>query len=103
MYLLHQRTTENSEMPGRGKNHQEGYSLVELMVGVVILTIGLLALAKMQTQAVASNNFGNQLTEATFLAQDKIEELRLLNECYLLDSRRPGCCQQLQQPTERYN
>jgi hypothetical protein len=32
---------------------------------------------------VASNNYGNQLTEATFLAQDKLEELRLLNECYL--------------------
>ena len=53
------------------------------MVAILILTIGLLALAKMQTQAVASNSFGNQLTEATFLAQDKLEELRLLNECHL--------------------
>ncbi len=52
-------------------------------MAILLLTVGLLALAKMQTQAVASNNFGNQLTEATFLAQDKLEELRLLNECYL--------------------
>jgi hypothetical protein len=43
----------------------------------------------MQTQAVASNNYGNQLTEATFLAQDKLEELRLLNECYLAVSAKP--------------
>jgi hypothetical protein len=43
----------------------------------------------MQTQAVASNSYGNQLTEATFLAQDKLEELRLLNECYLAVIAKP--------------
>jgi len=62
---------------------QHGFSMVEVLVAILLLTVGLLALAKMQTQAVASNSFGNQLTEATFLAQDKVEELRLLNECYL--------------------
>ena len=56
---------------------------MEVMVAILLLTVGLLALAKMQTYAVASNSFGNQLTQATFLAQDKLEELRLLNECYL--------------------
>ena len=89
MYSVQQRTTEKIGTRDRAKQHQEGYSLVELMVGVLILTIGLLALAKMQTQAVASNNFGNQLTEATFLAQDKIEELRLLNECFLSVTAKP--------------
>ena len=80
MYFAGQRKTGNL---ARGKHHQQGYSLVEVMVAILILTIGLLALAKMQTQAVASNSFGSQLTQATFLAQDKLEELRLLNECYL--------------------
>jgi prepilin-type N-terminal cleavage/methylation domain-containing protein len=65
------------------KFDQHGFSMVEVLVAILLLTVGLLALAKMQTQAVASNSFGNQLTEATFLAQDKVEELRLLNECYL--------------------
>ena len=83
MYSAHQRQTGNLSTQARGKHHQQGYSLVEVMVAILLLTVGLLALAKMQTQAVASNNFGNQLTEATFLAQDKLEELRLLNECYL--------------------
>jgi hypothetical protein len=55
----------------------------------LLLTVGLLALAKMQTSAVASNAFGYQLTQATFLAQDKLEELRLLNECYLEVSAKP--------------
>ena len=80
MYCAGRRETGNL---ARGKHHQQGYSLVEVMVAILILTIGLLALAKMQTQAVASNSFGSQLTQATFLAQDKLEELRLLNECYL--------------------
>ena len=78
-----QMTTGNHQMKSWGKHWQSGFSLVEVMVAILLLTVGLLALAKMQTQAVASNNYGNQLTEATFLAQDKLEELRLLNECYL--------------------
>ena len=78
-----QMTTHNHPMKACGKHRQSGFSMVEVLVAILLLTVGLLALAKMQTQAVASNSFGNQLTEATFLAQDKLEELRLLNECYL--------------------
>jgi len=78
-----QITTAHHKIKSWGKHRQSGFSMVEVLVAILLLTVGLLALAKMQTQAVASNNFGNQLTEATFLAQDKLEELRLLNECYL--------------------
>ncbi|MBW2579522.1 MAG: type IV pilus modification protein PilV [Deltaproteobacteria bacterium] len=84
-----QMTTDNHQMKSWGKHCQSGFSMVEVMVAILLLTVGLLALAKMQTQAVASNNYGNQLTEATFLAQDKLEELRLLNECYLAVSAKP--------------
>jgi type IV pilus modification protein PilV len=78
-----QMTTDNHQMKSRDKHCQSGFSMVEVLVAILLLTVGLLALATMQTQAVASNNYGNKLTEATFLAQDKLEELRLLNECYL--------------------
>jgi type IV pilus modification protein PilV len=89
----------------KGKQHQQGYSLVEVMVAILILTIGLLALAKMQTQAVASNSFGSQLTQATFLAQDKLEELRLLNECYLAVLAKPelGWTVEDQDVVDNYN
>ena len=76
MYFKPQRTTGNSRTPGKGKNRQKGYSLVEVMVAILILTIGLLALAKMQTQAVASNNFGNQLTQDTADFNKKIEKFK---------------------------
>jgi prepilin-type N-terminal cleavage/methylation domain-containing protein len=83
MNAKRQMTTDNHQMKSWGKHSQTGFSMVEVMVAILLLTVGLLALAKMQTQAVASNSYGNKLTEATFLAQDKMEELRLLNECYL--------------------
>jgi len=102
MYFAGQRKTGNL---ARGKHHQQGYSLVEVMVAILILTIGLLALAKMQTQAVASNSFGSQLTQATFLAQDKLEELRLLNECYLAVLAKPelGWTVEDQDVVDNYN
>jgi len=84
-----QMTTYNHQMKSLGKHCQSGFSMVEVLVAILLLTVGLLALATMQTQAVASNNHGNQLTEATFLAQDKLEELRLLNECYLAVIAKP--------------
>jgi type IV pilus modification protein PilV len=84
-----QMTTYSHQMKSWGRHCQSGFSMVEVMVAILLLTVGLLALAKMQTQAVASNNYGNQLTEATFLAQDKLEELRLLNECYLAVIAKP--------------
>jgi prepilin-type N-terminal cleavage/methylation domain-containing protein len=84
-----QMTIDKHQMKSWGKHRQSGFSMVEVMVAILLLTVGLLALAKMQTQAVASNNYGNQLTEATFLAQDKLEELRLLNECHLAVIAKP--------------
>jgi type IV pilus modification protein PilV len=84
-----QLTTDNHQMKSWGKHSQSGFSMVEVMVAILLLTVGLLALATMQTQAVTSNNYGNKLTEATFLAQDKLEELRLLNECYLAVIAKP--------------
>jgi len=88
MWRLHCSINENHRTQSREKGSQQGFSLVEVMVAILLLTVGLLALAKMQTHAVASNAFGYQLTQATFLAQDKLEELRLLNECYLEVSAR---------------
>jgi len=68
---------------GRMPSPEAGFSLLEVLVAVILLAVAFLALAKMQTNAAHSNVFGNQLTEATILAQDKIEALRSLNDQYL--------------------
>ena len=85
----HCSTNEKHRTQLGAKGSEQGFSLVEVLVAILILTVGLLALAQMQTRAVASNSFGNQLTQATFLAQDKLEELRLLNESYLEVTSKP--------------
>jgi prepilin-type N-terminal cleavage/methylation domain-containing protein len=89
MCRLHCSFNDTHRSRSRAKSSQQGFTLVEVLVAILLLTVGLLALAKMQTGAVASNAIGNQLTQATFLAQDKMEELRLLNECYLEVFGRP--------------
>jgi prepilin-type N-terminal cleavage/methylation domain-containing protein len=57
------------------KRREGGFTLIELMVAIAILSFGILAVATMQTTAMRANFRGYRLTEATTLAQDRIEYL----------------------------
>jgi type IV pilus assembly protein PilV len=54
----------------------EGFTLLEVMITVVILAIGLLGLAGLQIVAIKGNSFGQQMSVASTLAQNQLEELR---------------------------
>ena len=72
-------TNKNKEMPagaGRKKRGEGGFTLIEVLIAMAILTIGLLAVATMQVSAIHGNKMGNEISRATFLAQDKLEELK---------------------------
>ncbi len=56
--------------------NNKGFSLLEVLIGLVVLAIGILAIAGMQIVAIRGNYFSGSLTQATILAQDKMEELR---------------------------
>jgi prepilin-type N-terminal cleavage/methylation domain-containing protein len=56
--------------------NEKGFSLIELMIAVVVLGVALLALAQMQISALHTNFSARDMTVATTLAQDKIEELQ---------------------------
>ncbi len=58
--------------------NNKGFSLLEVLIGLVILAIGLLDIAGMQITAIKGNYFSKSVTEATVLAQDKLEELKNL-------------------------
>ena len=50
--------------------------MIEVLIGLVLLAIGLLAIAGMQISSVRGNFFSRDLSQASVLGQDRLEELR---------------------------
>src|SRR5215831_1220609 len=57
---------------------EKGLTLLEVLVAMVVLSLGLLALAKMQITAIQVNAASGRLTQGTAIAQDKVEQLMAL-------------------------
>jgi prepilin-type N-terminal cleavage/methylation domain-containing protein len=57
------------------KAREAGFTLIEIIVAISILTFGLLAVASMQSAAIRGNQLGYRLTEGSTLAQDRLEFL----------------------------
>ncbi|MBI5906383.1 MAG: prepilin-type N-terminal cleavage/methylation domain-containing protein [Deltaproteobacteria bacterium] len=55
---------------------QEGFSLIEVLVALVILAVGLLGLAVFQVTAIKGNAIASKWTVGTELAQDRLERFR---------------------------
>ena len=62
--------------------NKKGFSLIEVLVGLVLLAIGLLAIAGMQITSVRGNFFSGNMTQASILAQDRLETLRNIKDPY---------------------
>lgn len=60
----------------RLKNRQRGFTLIEVLVTVLILAIGLLGLAGLQTTALRSNHSAYLRSQATVLAYDIVDRMR---------------------------
>jgi len=60
------------------KSDQRGFSLIELMMGMIVFSIGVLALTKMQVSSIQGNAFSRSSTEAMTVAQDRLEQLASL-------------------------
>lgn len=54
----------------------KAFTLLEVMITLLILSVGMLGLATLQIMAIRGNSFGQQMTIASTLAQNKLEELR---------------------------
>lgn len=54
-----------------------GFSLIEVMVAVLILGLGLLGFALLQTMSVRFTQSANQRTQATNLAYDMLDQIRV--------------------------
>ena len=54
---------------------KKGFTLTEMLIGLVFLAIGLLAIAGMQATSVRGNFFSHYLMQASYTAQDRLEFL----------------------------
>jgi prepilin-type N-terminal cleavage/methylation domain-containing protein len=58
---------------------QRGFSLIEVVMGMLILSVGLLLLLPMMVVSMQANDFARGSTEASMLIKDKMEELKNMN------------------------
>ena len=69
-----ERRAEMNEKQGR----EAGFTLLEVIIAISILTVGLLAVASMQTAALRGNDAAYRVTESATWAQDRLEFLMAL-------------------------
>ena len=55
---------------------ERGFTLIEVMVAILILTVGLLSLAQMMVLATSSNALSGRMTSAAALAKEQMERLK---------------------------
>ena len=56
-------------------NNQSGFTLLEVLIAISILTVGLLGVAQMQIMGIKGNYFSGNTTAALSLAEEKMEDL----------------------------
>lgn len=61
---------------GSPTGRQRGFTMVELLIAVVVLSVGLLGLAGLQAQALRSNQVAYMRTQASLLANDIMDRMR---------------------------
>jgi prepilin-type N-terminal cleavage/methylation domain-containing protein len=57
-------------------SNDKGFTLIEVMIAMFVLVVGLLGVAGVATTVINGNTFSREITTATTLAQDKMEELK---------------------------
>ncbi len=68
----------------------QGFTIIEIMVALVILSVGLLGMAGMTVVVMRGNRGAEDLASATNVCQQKIEELKDISWTALGDETTPG-------------
>jgi len=61
--------------PDRKHRNEAGFTLLEVMISAVVLSIGLLAIGIMQIASIDGDSKAKEMTEAGTLAMDQLESL----------------------------
>lgn len=57
---------------------EEGFTVVEVLIALLVLVIGFAGILSLQLTAMKATSFSRHATEASILAEDKMEELRTI-------------------------
>ena len=60
----------------KDRDNNSGFTLMEVLMAMLILSVGLLGMAALITGIINSNKLSNRISTATVLAQDKMEDIK---------------------------
>ncbi|MBK5257498.1 MAG: prepilin-type N-terminal cleavage/methylation domain-containing protein [Vicinamibacteria bacterium] len=63
-------------LAGRPRRADDGFTLIEAVIATAILVFGLAAVSNLIFVAISSNTLANRMTTSSFLASQKMEQLR---------------------------
>ena len=64
------------ERNANATQNERGFSLIEVMMAIVILTVGLLSLAQMMVLSTNNNTLSGRMTSCSALAKEQLERLK---------------------------
>jgi prepilin-type N-terminal cleavage/methylation domain-containing protein len=73
-----------------GRKGDAGFSLVEIIVAIAVLSIGILAMIPMMAFKIRANTLGRTYGYAIYLAQERLEQIRSWPLYGNIDATRPG-------------
>ena len=71
-----------------GPRARAGFGLIELMVAIIVLSVGMLGLASLMASALRRDRLTGSYMEVTTLAENKFEELRSYGAVHYQDALR---------------
>jgi prepilin-type N-terminal cleavage/methylation domain-containing protein len=70
------RFITTSQSVGNVISSKNGFSLIEVLIALVLFAVGVLGIGAMQIGSIKGNSFSQEVTQATVLSQEKLEELK---------------------------
>jgi prepilin-type N-terminal cleavage/methylation domain-containing protein len=68
------KASKGSKRPA-GRCKESGFSLVELMIAIALLSIGILTMMTMQVNSIRTNSSARRITQSAAIGADRFEKL----------------------------
>ena len=74
--IFNRKSMQQKQLRQHTQRHSTGFSLVEVLVSIVVLSFGMLAMVGLQASALQSNREARMQSTATSLARELAEKMR---------------------------